>query len=87
MPNKPIVQQLTLYLKQIYNIDVDSVFTKESMMGFDYNSIKFTYRNERFEIKVFAPDFIITKKVDFPGKVSDNIIDARMDIDSILTQY
>lgn len=87
MPNKSVVDQLTLYLEQIYKAQLDSVFTNESMLGFSYNIIKFTYKRERFEIKIFAKDFIITKRLDFPGKVSNNVVDARKEIDSILRQY
>jgi hypothetical protein len=81
-----VVELLSLYLQQTYKAQLDSVFTNESKLGFSYSIIRFTYRNEKFEIKVFAPDFILTKKLDFPGKVSDNIIDARKQIDSILKQ-
>ncbi len=86
MNTQTVVELLMLYLQQTYKAHLDSVFTKESTLGFAYSTIKFSYRNERFEIKIFAPDFILTKKLDFPGKVSDNIIDARKEIDSILKQ-
>lgn len=86
MNTQTVVELLTLYLQQTYKAQLDSVYISESKLGFAYNVIRFTYRTERFEIKIFAPNFILTKKLDFPGKVSDNIIDARKEIDSILKQ-
>ena len=86
MNTQTVAELLLLYLQQTYKAQLDSVYSNESKLGFAYNVIKFTYRYERFEIKIFAPDFILTKKLDFPGKVSDNIIDARKEIDSILKQ-
>lgn len=86
MNTQTVAELLLLYLQQTYKAQLDSVYSNESKLGFAYNVIKFTYRMERFEIKIFAPDFILTKKLDFPGKVSDNLIDARKEIDSILKQ-
>lgn len=86
MNTKTVVELLSLYLQQTYKAQLDSVFTNESKLGFTYNIIRFTYHNERYEIKVFAPDFILTQKLDIPGKVSDNIVNARKDIDSILSE-
>lgn len=86
MNTKTVVELLSIYLQQTYKTD-PTVCTKESSLGYDYKIITFWYRNEEFEVKVYGPDFILIRKHDFPGKVIDNLIDARKEIDDVLKQY
>jgi hypothetical protein len=87
MNTKTVVELLSLYLQQTYKAQLVTVSTKESSLGYDYKIITFWYRNEEFEVKVYGPDFILIRKYDLPGTVSDNLIDARKEIDSVLKQY
>ena len=49
-----------------------------------HHLVKFTCLGAQYEIKVFAPDFMIFKVAGLPGKVCDSLIEAKNQIDFLL---